>query len=195
MKVNGVVVVDFGHGRRGVDVGTIGRNGVDGGQQDGFLDLLLGEHCIDGGLGKDGDADVDGGGIGIGVEIRNIGKVNGGGVIDSLETAAGVEVADRLAGVGRDGNRTLCVVDGGAKGTRVGQFVGRKTRGELIFGAGCRKRALLALSTQASQIAREVESRALRGEKRGKGSRASHVESTRLLAGGGNGLEGAGRGS
>jgi hypothetical protein len=60
------------------------------------------------GLGEDRHADLgDGRGVGIWVEVGDVGKVDGGAVIHSLEAAAGVEVSDSLSG-GRDlRNRTF----------------------------------------------------------------------------------------
>lgn len=53
-------------------------------------------------IGQDGHAHHEGaaGGGVVRVEVGQVGEVDGGGVVDRLESAGGVEVADGLGGFG-----------------------------------------------------------------------------------------------
>lgn len=148
LEVNSIAVGHVGHGGGCVDVGAVSGHGVDGGKHLGrvstlpklssstcpyhFVHLLL-DYLGRSVLGEDGNPDLDGSTPGIGIKVGNVGKVNGGAVLDCLEATASVEVADRSTGFGGR-NGAFRLSDDGAEGTRIGQLVCGHAGGKLVSG-------------------------------------------------------------
>lgn len=65
------------------------------------------------------------------VDIRKVGEVNGGTVLDGLQAAGGVEVTDSLRSLGLLRNRTLRLLDSSAEGSGASDLISSKARDEL----------------------------------------------------------------
>lgn len=65
------------------------------------------------------------------VEVGQVGEVNGGRVVDLLEGARSVEVADRDIGLLLSSRRALRLLDCGAEGARASDLVGGEAGDEL----------------------------------------------------------------
>lgn len=133
------------------------------------------------------------------VEVGKVGKVDGGGVVDLLESAGGVEVAD---GCGRSvllSSGTLRLLDSGAESTRASDLVGREAGDELwrvsngigpslvghikylLLVAAEVDLPLLALVAKTGDVPREVQARALLVENGRERGRAGHVKAADLV--------------
>lgn len=73
-----------------------------------------------------------GGGV-VWVEVGEVGEVNGGRVVDLLQSARGVEVADRNVGLLLSSRRALRLLDCGAEGAGASDLVGRQAGDELLI--------------------------------------------------------------
>lgn len=82
-------------------------------------------------VGQNGNAHHGEGAIGLGVvrvEVRQVGEVDGGRIVDGLQSAGSVEVADGLGVLSLlgllSGGRALRLLDSSAEGARAGDLVG-----------------------------------------------------------------------